>query len=208
MKDEFNERGGFNGSFTLGKRPALVVVDFQKGFTQPEVSPLASECESVLIQTNAFISAFRQYGPVFFTTTGYSEGFVQAGVWIEKCLSLNTLLLGTPACEIDPLLEVDTSSDTVIQKTQASAFFGTPFGALLSKYGCNSLLVVGCTTSGCVRATVLDSVANGFRTFVVKDCVTDRSQRQHESNLIDMQSKYAEVLLSHELLKQLSATRC
>jgi len=206
MKDEYNERSGFNGSFKLGKRPALVVVDFQKAFTQPAVSPLASACDDVLRTTNSFMSEFRKFGPIFFTVTGYAAGFVQAGVWIQKCTSLNTLLLDTPACEVDSLLEVKQPADTIIYKTQASAFFGTPFAALLARHGCDSLLVAGCTTSGCIRATVIDSVAHGFASFVVEDCVTDRSARQHESNLIDMQSKYAEVMSSQKLLVQLRET--
>jgi len=204
MKDEFNERSGFTGSFKLGRRPALVVVDFQKGFTQPSVSPLASECDKVLRATNHLLTAFRPLGPVFFTVTGYTDRLVEAGVWLQKCVSLETLKLGTAACEIDDLLDVDADVDTILYKTQASAFFGTPFAALLATYGCDCLLVAGCTTSGCVRATVVDSVAHGFPTFVAEDCVSDRSQSQHASNLIDMQSKYAEVMSCTALLDGLS----
>jgi nicotinamidase-related amidase len=207
MKDEFNERSGFTGAFKLGRRPALVVVDFQKGFTQPDISPLASECDGVLSATAKLMSAFRSYGPVFLTVTGYSDHLIEAGVWIQKCVSLETLKLGTAACEIDDLLDIQKDRDTIIYKTQASAFFGTPLSGLLATYGCDSLLVAGCTTSGCVRATVVDAVAHGYPAFVARDCVSDRSQNQHDSNLVDMQSKYAEVMASAELLDGLSRSR-
>jgi len=103
--------------------------------------------------------------------TGYSDRLVEGGVWIQKCVSLETLRLGTEACEIDELLDVETDQDIVIQKTQAYAFFGTPFAALLASHGCDSLLVAGSTTSGCVRATVVDAVAHGYPTFVASDSV-------------------------------------
>ena len=100
---------------------------------------------------------------------------------------------GTAACDLDPGLEAE-AHDLIIEKTQASAFFGTPVAGILTSMGIDTLYVAGCTTSGCIRASVVDALQHGFAPFVVKESCTDRSQQQHDSNMIDMQDKYAEVI--------------
>ncbi len=110
---------------------------------------------------------------------------------------------GTSACELDPRLDYDPEQDIILYKTQASAFYGTPLSALLAHQACDMLLVAGATTSGCVRASVVDSLQSGFAPFVAEDAVADRSAAQHRSNLVDMASKYAEVLPSAQLIQHL-----
>lgn len=201
--DAANLRSGFNGALELGRRPALLVIDLQRGFTDPEISPLASDCSQALACTARMIERFRGLGPVYYTVCGYSKNLTDAGRWIQKCPSLDTLIVGTPACDLDPALPYDEGEDVVITKTQASAFFGTPFAGLLSARGIDMLVVTGCTTSGCVRASVVDAMQHGFAPFVVREGCADRSAPQHESNLIDMQSKYAEVLGEDEMAAML-----
>jgi nicotinamidase-related amidase len=207
MNDKDNIRSGFNGSLQWGKKPALLVVDFQRGFTEPAVSPLAAECPEAVLATNEIIRAMRGVGPVIFTVIGYDNNFSDMGCWGQKCTSLNTLKRNTPACELDPRLEYDAATDLILYKTQASAFFGTALAAILSANRCDMVIVAGCTTSGCVRASVVDAMQNGFPPFVARECVADRSQAQHDSNLIDMNSKYAEVVSLEAIVGNLASLR-
>jgi maleamate amidohydrolase len=207
MNDKDNILSGFNGALQRGKKPALLVVDFQRGFTEPAVSPLASECPEAVLATNKLIGAMRGLGPIIFTVIGYDKNFSDMGCWGQKCSSLNTLRRDTPACELDPRLDYDASTDLLLYKTQASAFFGTPLMGILASARCDMVVVAGCTTSGCVRASVVDAMQYGFPPFVVRDCVADRSLAQHNSNLIDMNSKYADVVSLDSMLGDLAALR-
>ncbi|RUM95147.1 isochorismatase family protein [Pseudaminobacter arsenicus] len=193
-RDAANVASGFYGSLKPGRKPALLVIDYQLGFTDISVSPLASDCARSVEATARLIAAARPSAPVIFTAVGYDTPMLEAGVWREKCGSLETLMRGSKAVEIDPRLGFDPACDTLLVKAQASAFFGTPLASLLAAGGYDTLLVAGCTTSGCVRASVVDAIQYGFRPFVVRECVADRSPEQHESNLVDMQSKYSEVI--------------
>jgi len=207
VRDNANAHSGFYGSLTPGRRPALLVVDFQLGFTDTSVSPLASECGNAVTATNELISAMRGIGPVIFTVVAYEPHLVDAGVWAQKCGSLGTLIRGTKATELDPRLRYDSKSDVILTKTQASAFFGTPLTGILAANRCDMLVIAGCTTSGCVRASAVDAIQYGFPPFVVRDCVADRSAAQHESNLVDLESKYAEVPDLARMLEILAVAR-
>ena len=207
MKDSFNTQGGFDGTLRPGTRPALLVIDFQRGFTEPSLSPLASNCDRQVEATRRLVDAFRGLGPILFTIVGYEQNLSDVGAWIQKCSALRTQIRGTPACELDPRLGYRADTDTVIHKNQASAFFGTSLSTILAAAGADMVVVAGCTTSGCVRASVVDSLQHGFPPFVVRDCVADRSAAQHESNLIDMHSKYAEVVSLDEMLGLLDGIR-
>src|SRR5690606_17517162 len=104
-------------------------------------------------------------------------------------------------------LEYDAGKDLLLYKTQASAFFGTPLSAILAANRTDTLIVAGATTSGCVRASVVDAMQNGYAPFVAMDCVADRSAAQHQSNLIDMASKYGEVHDNARILSYLNGLR-
>lgn len=203
MTDTANIKSGFGGSLTIGQRPALLIVDFQRGFTEPEISPLASDCSQSIAAVNQLIRAIRPHGPVIFTVCSYAPNLIDAGIWSQKCPTLSTLLRGSTACELDPTIEA-TEDDLVIEKTQASAFFGTPVAGILSAMKVDTLYLAGCTTSGCIRASVVDALQHGFPPFVVEEACADRSPQQHASNLIDMQDKYAEVINLPTALSQLS----
>ena len=100
MQDQDNIRSGFNGTLTRGSRPALLVIDLQRGFTETQVSPLASDCTSAVQATNRLIEAMRGVGPVIFTVVGYDANFRDMGVWGQKCRSLVTLRRDSAACEL------------------------------------------------------------------------------------------------------------
>jgi len=193
---------GFTGGFQLGPRPAIVVVDFCRGFTDPEC-PLGSDCTAEVERTRELLEAARQRNVfVAFTTISYDEDARATTTWLHKVPSLGQLTIGSPWVEIDPRLG-RLDSEPVVAKSGASAFFGTPLNALLVANHADSVLVLGATTSGCVRASVVDSVQHGFPTFVVTDCCADRSAGPHEANLFDMTAKYADALTAKEVVSYL-----
>lgn len=201
-------RAGFSGAFRMGDRPALLVVDLCRGFTDPAF-PLGSEAPDEIERTRGVLDAARRAGVlIIFTTIAYDEGTLRSTAWLRKVPSLAGLTVGSPWVEIDPRL-APRPEESVVAKTGASAFFGTTLAALLVGAGIDSVVVLGATTSGCVRASVVDSVQHGFATFVVPDCCVDRARGPHEANLFDMTAKYADALPAEEVvghLERLSET--
>jgi maleamate amidohydrolase len=195
------ERAGFTGGFELGTRPAVLVVDFCRGFTDP-ACPLGSDATAEIGRTRAVLDSARGVGAlVVFTTIAYDEGALGT-TWLRKVPTLGELTAGSAWVDIDPRLgRIDT--EPLISKTGASAFFGTPLAALLVSHRVDSVLVLGATTSGCVRASVVDAVQHGFATFVVTDCCSDRAAGPHEANLFDMTAKYADALTAQEVVTYL-----
>ena len=184
-----------------GKRPAIVVVDFQIGFTAPERSPLAGNLDAEVAATNKLIVAARKKNvPVIFTVVGYDPHRQDdAGLWPEKAPSLRLLKLGSELVDLDPRLN-RASEDLVIVKKYASGFFGTYLASTLTMKAVDTVVVTGCTTSGCVRATVMDALAHGFRPIIPIEAVGDRAQEPHEANLFDIGSKYGDVVPAQEVI--------
>ncbi len=198
------ERAGLAHRMGFGKRPALVAVDMQIGFTAPEKSPLAGNLDGQVAAINKLIAAGRPKGvPIIFTVVGY-EPINQAdgGLWVEKVPTLRHLKLGSELVELDPRLE-RKPEDIVIIKQYASAFFGTHLTPTLIARGIDTLIVTGCTTSGCVRATAVDALQYGFRPILPIEGVGDRAQEPHEANLFDISSKYGDVMPVEEVLDYL-----
>jgi nicotinamidase-related amidase len=193
---------GFTGGFHLGKTPAVVVVDFCLGFTDP-ACPLGADLGPAVESTRQVLDAARDQGvPVVFTVIGFDPGAMAASTWVRKVPSLRELALGSRWVEVDPRLR-RRESETVVVKTGASAFFGTALHSMLTAQGVDTVLVAGATTSGCVRATVVDAVQYGFSPFVLTDCVGDRSRPAHEANIFDMTAKYADALEAKEAVNYL-----
>lgn len=193
------EAAGFTGAFELGTRPALVVVDFCRGFTDPQ-APLGSDMSEAVSRTRGLLDVARAHDVLcVFTSIAYDEGARASTTWLRKVPSLGLLTHGSPWVEIDPRLGM-LPAEPLILKPGASAFFGTPLGSMLVAERIDTVLVAGATTSGCVRATVVDSVQLGYGTFVVTDCVADRAAGPHEANLSDMAVKYADPLTSEEVV--------
>ncbi len=190
----------------FGQRPAIIVVDMQLGFTDPARSVLAADAGREIEAINTLLTiAHKKALPVFFTVIAYQgSGLADAGLWPQKAPSLATLREGTFMIELDGRL-LHRPEDVLIVKKQASAFFGTPLASLLTATAIDTVIVVGCTTSGCVRATVVDAIAHGFRPIVPREAVGDRAPEPHENSLFDMSAKYADVLEIAEVARYLSA---
>ena len=182
-----------------------MVVDVNRGFTDP-VSPLVCDLDDVVGAIARLLEGFRGAGlPVAFTTVAYDDaGKEAAAVFIDKVPALLTLEAGSPWTEIDPRI-APRDDEPVLTKLWASAFHGTPFASILTANGCDSLVVTGASTSGCVRATAVDALQHGYRVLVPRDAVGDRNEAAHEANLFDIDTKYGDVVTTDEILAAIGA---
>ena len=183
----------------MGDFPALLVVDMCRAFTDPS-SPLGFECDA-LIQANIdLVNKFRLNNfPVIFTTTVYHNES-EASVFRSKIPALNILEPGSDAVSFNDDLS-PLKNEVLIEKKFASAFFQTSLIKTLHKLQADSIVITGVTTSGCVRATAVDSLQNNFLTTIAEDCVGDRDLDAHKANLFDLQAKYSDVVHSNLILK-------
>ncbi len=196
---EIYERARLGQSVTLGTRPAVLVVDFSRGFTDPE-STMGSDLTREVEATNRLLAAAREREiPIIFTTIGFEPNLMDGSLWLEKAPGLGELIVGGKWVEIDPRLE-RREEETVILKKGASAFFGTNLPSILVSQGVDTVIMCGATTSGCIRATAIDLLQYGYPTLVPRECVGDRAQGPHDANLVDIQAKYADVVSVEEAL--------
>ena len=201
---EIYERARLGQSVTLGTRPAVLVVDFSRGFTDPE-STLGSDLTREVEATNRLLDAARERKiPIIFTTIGFEPNLKDASLWLEKLPALEELIVGSSWVEIDPRLE-RREDETVVLKKGPSAFFGTNLPSILISQGVDTVVLCGATTSGCIRATAIDLLQYGYPTLVPRECVGDRAQGPHEANLVDIQAKYADVVLVEEALSYIES---
>jgi len=199
------KRQGLGNSSGFGARPALLIVDFVNGFNDADQFG-GGNIDAAIKRTRELLAAARAHKiPVAFTRVVYAEDGSDAGVFTLKAPSLKTLTETAEASQIVPELE-PVPGEYIVRKTQASAFFGTELLGWLIMHGVDTVLVTGCTTSGCVRASAVDSLSNNFRTVVVTDCVGDRALAPHEANLFDMGQKYADLMTCDEVVGKLNRT--
>lgn len=191
---------GFHGQAGFGERPALAVIDLNRAFTEPE-SPLACDLDEVVGAVAGLLAEARRAGiPVVYTTVAYDEGAKRtAAAFIAKVPALLTLEAGSRWVEIDPRIAPEPG-EPVLTKLYASAFFGTPLATFLAAAGCDSLVVTGASTSGCVRATAVDALQHGYPPVVPREAVGDRNPAAHEANLYDIDAKYGDVVSFEETL--------
>ncbi|MFA7278683.1 MAG: isochorismatase family protein [Sterolibacterium sp.] len=190
-----------NKKIGLGHKPALIVVDATVGFTDPN-SPLGAESTREVEAIAKLLQVFRQKRlPVVFTTNSYSHA-AEASVFREKVPLLNQLVAGGSLAAIDPCI-LPQPGEIVINKGVPSAFFDSPLRQMLNNLGVDSTVVVGFTTSGCVRATAVDALQSNFRLIVVRDACGDRDPQAHEANLRDLQLKYGDVVTLENALQML-----
>ncbi len=188
----------------FGARPALLVVDYQRGMTDP-ASPLGTRMDGAIQAARRLLAAARAgRAPIHYTVVSYGAAAGDGGPFLKKMRGLALLREGTWFVELDPRLG-RRPTETVWAKRGASAFFGTALAAALTAAAVDTVVVCGCTTSGCVRASVIDSCQHGFHTIVVREAVADRAAGPHEANLFDMDSKYADVVSLGEALAALRA---
>jgi nicotinamidase-related amidase len=188
---------GYGGTLAPGVRPALLVIDFVKAYTQSD-SPLYAgpTVEDARRGTEELLSLARSARiPVLHTNLAYEDGGRDGGVFFRKVPALKVFERSarSPLAEFAPGVSPERG-ETVITKQYASAFFSTTLAATLTALRVDTLLIAGMSTSGCVRATAVDCVQHGFIPLVVRDAVGDRAAGPHEANLFDLQTKYAEVV--------------
>ena len=195
MTDELDiyRRQGFAQTLGLGIAPALVVVDFVVGFTDPAHFGGGNIPDAIARTVGLLALARRNRWPVAHTRVVYADDAADAGVFAAKVPPLLTLTETSPLSQIVPAL-TPAAGELVIRKRQASAFFDTGLAGWLAHRRVDTLLVAGCTTSGCVRATVVDACAHEFRPVVMVDCVGDRAIGPHDASLFDMGQKYADLM--------------
>lgn len=194
---------GFGESSGIGDRPAIVVVDFIRGFTNPE-SPLGSEVSKELAATRSLLDVARGLGlPRYFTTIQYDPSLRTGAHFVRKVPALAIQVPGSVHVEVDERLAHQPATEPLLVKQFPSAFFGTALASYLNYEHVDTVIVVGCTTSGCVRATAVDALQHGFRVIVPEDCVGDRSPEAHVANLRDIQTKYGDVVPVSSLIEAL-----
>ncbi len=192
---------GFSQRLGFGKRPAVLVIDMCRGITEP--GKMYIDMDAHIPRIQAINEAARRIGaPVVFTTVAYHKDLADAGTFGQKVPLVQNLLFGSTDVEIDPRLPVE-EADHLLVKKFPSAFYGTNLQSMLTGLGVDTTIIVGNSTSGCVRATTCDAISGGFRPVVPSDCVADRAPLSHEVNLFDMDSKNADVMPSADVLAYL-----
>lgn len=199
---EVYSNSGFDGRMGFGRKPAIVVVDFSIGFTDPAVAVGTSMLKE-MEQTKRMLDVLREKElPIVFVTISYNKNMADAGAWKMKWLSSYDFC-NPELTEINPLLEYNPEKESLIAKKGASSFFETNLTSLLVSQGVDTVIITGCVTSGCVRATAVDACQSGFRTIVVSDASADRAQAPHDASLFDIQNKYGDVYKTDEVLEEL-----
>jgi maleamate amidohydrolase len=195
---------GFGLRIGFGDRPALIIIDMANAFTDA-TAMLGSNLDNQIAATVPILEAAHARNvPVFFSTVRYDDREMRdAGIWASKQKGLGTLTADTNGWEIDRRLDF-RKTDTLLVKKYASCFFGTDLGSRLVAQRIDTLIITGCTTSGCVRATAIDAVQYGFRPMVVCEAVGDRSASAHAQSLFDLDAKYADVVGLNDTVQYLN----
>ncbi len=191
--------------FGFGRKPALINIDLQNSYTAVGEFSTAYETDPRQIEhVNALAELFRAKNcPVVWTYVAYMDSGEDCGVWGTRSDtpdSLQNIKVGSRRSEFDSRLRIDDRRDIIVNKRMASAFFETNLGSLFNFHRVDTLVVTGGSTSGCVRATVIDSLSRSFRTIVPEECVADKHESPHFANLYDMALKYADVVPVAEVI--------
>lgn len=202
---QVNYEGVWDSRIGFGEKPALIVIDFLRGYTTEGAPLYAPGVVEAVKETPELLEAARGKGiPIMHTQVRYTPpDFRDGGVWIRKAPVLKCLVEGNPYAEFCPEVR-PREGEVIITKQYASAFFGTSLVGTLAAGGIDTLIIAGCTTSGCIRATAVDTVQHGFRTIVVRECVGDRHEGPHEANLFDINAKYGDVVSKAEAIEYLN----
>jgi maleamate amidohydrolase len=201
-----NYAGVWDNRMGFGRRPAVIVIDLLQGYTLPGAPLYAPGVVSCVKEVPELLRAARKKKvPVIHTRVLYNPAnFEDGGVWIKKAPVLKALVPGNQYAEFCPEVKPG-KGETVIVKNYASCFFGTSLAATLTAQGVDTLIITGCTTSGCIRASAVDAVQHGFRPIVVRECVGDRHDGPHEANLFDINAKYGDVVSKAEAIRYLNS---
>jgi len=198
------QRQGFGAELALQAPVALLIVDFVNGFADPAAFG-GGNIRPAIDRTAVLLAQARQRGwPIAHTRIVFADDDADGNVFTQKVPSLLGLKEDSPGSAIVAEL-TPQPGELVVRKTLPSAFFGTTLAAWLAQRGVKTVVIAGATTSGCVRASVVDAMCHGFLPAVAADCVGDRALGPHEANLFDMQQKYAAVMTRDEILAALPA---
>lgn len=200
--DPWVRRGYGQSRIEPGERPAVLVIDLQYAFTDPNfIFGGAELIERATVNTARLLEVARQVSvPVFHTVVCWRDE-AELGLWTIKLPPCAEITPDSRWAEVDGRLWDD--SDVLLPKKWPSFFHGTPLISLLTAQQRDTVIVTGCTTSGCVRATTVDGFSYGFRTILPEDCIGDQGRDAHESNLRDVHRRYAEVTNSDEVIAYL-----
>ncbi len=185
--------------FGFGKKAVLVNIDLQKAYTRTDLFATAYETDPNQLQhVNALAAEFRRLGwPVVWTHVAYMNSAEDAGIWgtrTDTPDSLQNIKFGSERSEFDDRLDVDRDRDVIYLKKMPSAFFETQLQSLLVWHQVDTVILTGGSTSGCIRATAVESLSRGYRTIVPEECVADKHESYHFANLTDLSLKYADVV--------------
>ncbi|MDX1515730.1 MAG: isochorismatase family protein [Woeseiaceae bacterium] len=201
---EQNYAGAFDGRLGFGASPALILIDFVRAYFDKS-SPLYAGVEQALASALRIRDAARTAGiPVIYTNVLYQKGGANGGVFFRKVPALEAFVEGNPLAGWPDGLEPG-DGELVITKQYASAFFGTSLAATLTAGHIDTLIITGVTTSGCIRATCIDTISHGFIPIVVADACGDRHEDPHRANLFDMNAKYADVVDERTVIDHLAS---
>ena len=196
---EFYEERGIGGRVGYGRRPAVLVVDMQVGLDDPASKVGADQTPAVEAISSLLPIARSNDVPIIFIRTGYRADGRDGGLFLKKIPALIELQLDSPAVDVDPRLE-PREGDIVITKKFASAFFQTNLPSLLIAEDIDTIILTGCSTSGCIRAAAIDGISHGYRMILPEECISDRAEGPHRANLFDINAKYGDVVPLAEVI--------
>jgi maleamate amidohydrolase len=206
IDDAIFRKQHFGGRVGFGASPALLIVDFTIGFADPDLFG-GGNIRQAIRETVPLLAAARALSmPVAHSRIVYAEDGSDANVHTRKVPKLLQLTESNPASHFVPELE-PVSGEIVVRKKLPSAFFATDLIGILNARSVDTLIVAGCTTSGCVRASALDAMCHGLRTIVVSDCVGDRAEGPHAASLFDLDKKYADVMSSVDVVSEIQRNK-
>jgi maleamate amidohydrolase len=197
-----NYSGVWDGRLGFGKKTALIVIDLLQGYTTEGAPLYAPGVVAAVSEMHELLKAARATDmPIIHTQVRYNpHTFIDGGIWTKKAPVLKALVEGDPYAQFCEGMEPQPE-ELLITKNYASAFFGTSLSSTLTAAGVDTLMITGCTTSGCIRATAVDALQYGFRPICVRECCGDRHDDPHEANLFDINAKYGDVITKAEALE-------
>lgn len=203
-----NYAGVWDGRLGFGRKTALLVIDLLQGYTIKGAPLFAPGVVKAVAEMPELLKAARaRHMPVIHTRVLYNPAdYADGGIWIKKAPVLKDLVPGSRYAKFCRGVE-PAKGELVITKNYASCFFGTSLAATLTAMGADTVLITGCTTSGCIRASAVDAVQHGFRPIVIRECVGDRHDGPHEANLFDINAKYGDVITKAEALKYIRSLK-
>jgi maleamate amidohydrolase len=200
-----NYKGVWDTRIGFGRKAALLSIDFMRGYITEGAPLYALGVVAAVGNAGALLRAARAAGAlIVHTNIRYQpRQFLDGGIWLKKAPVMKDMVEGNPLADF--CIDVrPADGELVISKQYPSAFFGTSLAPTLVAQGIDTIVLIGCSTSGCIRATAVDGVQHGFRVMVVRDCVGDRHPAPHAANLFDIDSKYGDVIGSEEYLRYLA----